>query len=129
LGNRRFKVQFTASAQTEALLRKAQALMSHRQPDGDMDAIFGAALAALCDKLGKDKHGQTGRPQKERTQAKRGRHIPAAIRRAVYERDGGRCAGERFMLEYDHVRAWARDGEHTVGNLRLLCRAHNLGRK
>jgi hypothetical protein len=136
LGDRRFSVQFTASAQTEALLRKAQALMSHRQPDGDMDAIFGAALEALCEKLGKEKHGQTERPQKERAQAKRGRHIPAAIRRAVYQRDGGRCAwesggrrcGDRYMLEYDHVRPWASGGEHAVGNLRLLCRAHNQGR-
>ena len=102
-----------------------------------MDAIFGAALAALCEKLGKAKHGQTERPQKEQAQAKRGRHIPAAIWRVVYERDGGamrlgvrwaRC-GERFMLEYDHVRPWARGGEHAVGNVRLLCRAHNQGRK
>jgi 5-methylcytosine-specific restriction endonuclease McrA len=60
------------------------------------------------------------------------RHIPDAIKRAVYERDGGRCTyeddrGRRCpatgALEFDHEGGF--DGHHEVEKIRLLCRAHN----
>jgi hypothetical protein len=60
--------------------------------------------------------------------------IPAAVRRAVWVRDGGRCSwpldgggtcGSTHRLELDHVVPWARGGEDTVANLRLTCAAHN----
>jgi hypothetical protein len=62
------------------------------------------------------------------------RHIPDAIKRAVYERDGGRCTftdergrrcGETGALEFDHVDGFARTHRHDVDGIRLLCRAHN----
>jgi hypothetical protein len=62
------------------------------------------------------------------------RQIRAAIKRAVRERDGGRCTfvgadGHRCsakrLLEFDHIQPFARGGESSVGNLRLRCRAHN----
>ena len=62
------------------------------------------------------------------------RHIPAVIRRAVYERDGGQCTfvgpdgkrcGCRTGLEFDHVQPLARRGLTTVANMRLRCPAHN----
>jgi hypothetical protein len=61
--------------------------------------------------------------------------IPAAVRRAVWERDQGRCqwpldsggcCGSTHQLELDHLLPWARWGPHTVDGLRLLCHAHNL---
>ena len=60
--------------------------------------------------------------------------IPAAVRRAVWERDHGRCqwpldSGGRcdstHLLELDHIDPWARDGRPTEANLRLLCHRHN----
>jgi hypothetical protein len=65
---------------------------------------------------------------------RRSRHIPAAIRRAVFERDQGRCtyasdSGERCretaLLELHHSLAFARGGEHRLDNVTLRCRAHN----
>jgi 5-methylcytosine-specific restriction endonuclease McrA len=65
---------------------------------------------------------------------RRGRHIPAAIRRAVFERDGNQCtyvstAGKRceetHRLEFDHLTPFAAGGEHAVSNLTLRCAAHN----
>jgi hypothetical protein len=65
---------------------------------------------------------------------RRGRYVPAAVRRAVFERDEGRCtyadsSGRRCVethrLELHHLRAFARGGEHTVDNLTLRCHAHN----
>jgi hypothetical protein len=64
----------------------------------------------------------------------RGRQIPASVRRAVFERDQGRCAyadgsGQRcretHRLELHHLEPFARGGQHTLANLSLRCSAHN----
>jgi 5-methylcytosine-specific restriction endonuclease McrA len=49
--------------------------------------------------------------------------IPSEIRRAVFERDGGRCVecNSNFDLQYDHVLPVALGGATTVENLQLLC--------
>jgi 5-methylcytosine-specific restriction endonuclease McrA len=69
-----------------------------------------------------------------RQRRQRGRHVPAALRRAVFERDEGRCtfrsdSGERCRetahLELHHLVPFARGGEHRLDNLTLRCRAHN----
>ena len=68
-----------------------------------------------------------------RAKDKRSRHIPAAVAREVYVRDGGRCGfvskdGRRcdcrVFLEIDHIRPFAVGGA-AAENLRLCCRAHN----
>jgi hypothetical protein len=65
---------------------------------------------------------------------RRGRYVPAAVRREIFERDAGRCtyadaSGQRCRethgLELHHLTAFARGGEHTQSNLTLRCRAHN----
>jgi len=62
------------------------------------------------------------------------RHVPAAVARAVFLRDGQQCnyvapdgrrCSARRCLELDHVDPWAEGGESTIENLRLRCRAHN----
>jgi len=61
------------------------------------------------------------------------RHIAAAVKRAVWERDNGQCAfvgaagrcTERGFLEYHHVVPYADGGATTAENLELRCRAHN----
>ena len=64
----------------------------------------------------------------------RSRHIPQAIRDQVFARDGGRCTfvgpdGTRcnstWDLEIDHVIPYAKEGDHSPGNLRILCARHN----
>jgi HNH endonuclease len=49
--------------------------------------------------------------------------IPAELRRAVFERDGGRCVecDSSFDLQYDHVLPVALGGATTLENLQLLC--------
>jgi hypothetical protein len=60
--------------------------------------------------------------------------IPAAVRRAVWARDNGRCqwpldeggcCGSTHRLELDHVEPWAEWGGETQESLRVVCRAHN----
>ena len=67
-----------------------------------------------------------------------GRVIPAAIKRAVWERDQGCCSyvdpttgrrcSSRHLLQIDHIRPWARGGGAELDNLRLLCHAHHRHR-
>ncbi len=65
----------------------------------------------------------------------RSRNIPPDIRDRVYARDKGRCSfmganGRRchstWDLEIDHIVPYARGGDNSLGNLRLLCRKHNM---
>ena len=60
--------------------------------------------------------------------------MPVKVRRAVWGRDGGRCAylvadGRRCaatrFLEFHHLRPFEVGGEATVENIALRCRAHN----
>jgi hypothetical protein len=65
---------------------------------------------------------------------RRGRHVPAAVRRAVFERDGSRCTyvgasgvrcAETHRLEFHHVIPFAAGGQHLASNITLRCAAHN----
>jgi len=64
----------------------------------------------------------------------RGRHVPAAVRRAVFERDEHRCSyvdargvrcRETARLQFHHREPFARGGPTTTENLALFCTAHN----
>jgi 5-methylcytosine-specific restriction endonuclease McrA len=61
-------------------------------------------------------------------------HIPAAVRRAVWLRDGGRCqhpldsggvCGSTFQVEIDHIDPSTKDRAPTAEELQLACRGHN----
>ncbi len=67
-----------------------------------------------------------------------GRAIPTAVRRQVWQRDGGCCCyvdrrtgrrcSSRHLIEIDHILPYALGGGADPGNLRLLCRAHHRHR-
>ena len=67
-----------------------------------------------------------------------GRAIPAAVKRQVWQRDGGRCSyvdretgrrcNSRHLIEIDHILPYALGGGADPGNLRLRCRAHHRHR-
>jgi hypothetical protein len=129
----RFALQVTISGTAHDLLREAQALLGHAVPSGDVAQVIERALEALVQKLESRKFAKCARPRPQETPA-RGRHIPAAVRRAVLERDGGQCTyvsengkrcESRMRLEFDHLEPVARGGQATVSGIRLLCRAHN----
>ena len=130
----RFALQLTMSQSTHDKLRHAQALLSHQIPDGDIAQVLDRVLDLAIAQLEKRKFAATDRPRPTQKRSTNRRTIPAHVRRAVRERDGEQCtfvsaSGHRCAatsrLEFDHIVAVARGGESTVGNLRLLCRAHN----
>ena len=67
-----------------------------------------------------------------------GRAIPAAVRRQVWQRDGGCCSyvdretgrrcNSRHLIEIDHILPYALGGAADPANLRLLCEAHHRHR-
>jgi hypothetical protein len=134
LAPERYKVQFTVSRATHDKLRRAQDLLRHSIPNGDPAAIFDRALTVLLVDLEQAKLGATARPRAARPAASGSRHIPAAVRREVWKRDGGQCAfvgtegrcRERGFLEFHHVQPYADGGASAVENLEIRCRAHNL---
>jgi len=66
------------------------------------------------------------------------RHIPNKLRDKIFLRDGGRCqfrdkqtgrlCGARHAVQVDHRFPFALGGEHSEGNLRLMCQGHNQNR-
>jgi len=123
-------VQFTVTGETHDKLRRVQALMRHSVPNGDPAVIFDRALTLLLERLEKDKCGAADCPRSSGASAPGSRHVPAAVKREVWARDGGQCAfigtagrcTERGFLEYHHVIPFADGGGTTVANLQLRCR-------
>ena len=133
LAPQRFGLQVTLDQETHDLLERARALMGHQNPAGEIASVLKRALELLVGQLEKRKFAATARPGPSRP-ATSARHIPAAVKRVVRERDGDRCTfigdsgrrcAARRLLEFDHREPVARGGETTAENLRLVCRAHN----
>jgi hypothetical protein len=132
-----FKVQFTASRALRDKLRRAQDLLRHRVPSGEIAAILEKALDSLIEKVEKERFAIVGKPRTDATEVAgcaSSRQIPAAIRRYVYARDGGRCTfvdsrgnrcKETGMLEFDHLDGFARTHVHDPERIVLRCSSHN----
>src|SRR5947209_8702159 len=127
----RYRVQFTIGEATHEKLRRLQALLRREIPDGDPGAIFDRAVTLLLEHVENKKLGITARPRPRprplirretdnediRTPPPPSRDVPRAVKRAVWKRDGGRCAfvsadghqcTERQFLDFHHVQAYAR---------------------
>jgi hypothetical protein len=140
----RYRVQFTIDQETHEKLRRVQALLRREIPNGDPGAIFDRALDLLLEKVEKEKLAATASPRPPRAirpgtdrsdeTAARSRHIPAEVKRVVWQRDRGRCAfvapsglrcTEATFLEFHHVQPFAKQGVASVANIALRCRRHN----
>jgi hypothetical protein len=91
LAPQRFGFQCTLDQETFDLFQDVRALMSHEVPTGEMVLVLKGALKLAKAQLEKRKFAATDRPGRSRPVTAR-RHIPAAVKRAVRERDGERCA-------------------------------------
>ena len=132
----RYHVQLTASRELRDKIEEAKALLRHQVPSGDLATILDRALTVLITKVKKDRFGVGRRPRTEKPPEgpAASRDIPDAIKRAVYERDGGQCTfvgangkrcEDRSFLQLDHLDGFARRPEHTVSRIALKCAAHN----
>jgi hypothetical protein len=134
----RYKVQFTASAELRDKLERLQGLMRSTNPGVDLTTIIEAAVTEKLERLEARRFAQARAPRKALSQSDtspRTRQVPAAVKRAVYERDGGRCrfldeqgrrCTARGVVEFHHRHPFALGGDHSPGNVSLLCHRHNL---
>jgi hypothetical protein len=130
----RYRVQFTASEALRDKLERLQALL----PGADLATLVEQAVTEKLERLEARRFGRTKAPRKTLGQADTSggrRSIPAPVRRAVYERAGGRCAfvdtlgrrcEARSRLEFHHRHPHGYGGDRTPDNISLLCRPHNL---
>jgi hypothetical protein len=134
LAPERYKLQVTLARETHEKLRRAQALARHTLPSGDVGSILDRALTLLIDHLERRRFARVASPRPSPGESTAsGRHIPAAVRRAVWQRDEGRCAfvgrtgrcRETAFLEFHHVAPYSAGGAATADNIQLRCRAHN----
>jgi hypothetical protein len=157
----RYKFQVTISGATLEKIRLAKDMIGHAIPSGDDAAILDRAYTALLAELAKKKFAHTPKPRNSHpvepdgapmartsttgmppaqnpsmpTVAKPAARTPsAAVKRAVWARDLGRCAfigtdghrcNERRFVEFHHVDPYVLGGEATVDGIQLRCRRHN----
>jgi hypothetical protein len=119
----RYKLQLTIGGDTLEKLRLAKDMLSHAVPSGDDAAVLDRALTALLVDLAKKKYADTPKPRPSRARDPRAREASAAVKRAVWVRDLGRCAcigpsghrcNERRFVVFHHVDPYALGGEATV---------------
>lgn len=131
----RFELHCTIDRETHDALHRAQDLLGHELPSGDVPQVLKRALLALNAQLDERRSSATMRPRRRPGhRSEDPRSVPVEVQRAVWQRDGDQCTfvsedghrcEERRFVELDHIEAVARGGEATVANLRVLCRAHN----
>ena len=129
----RYKIQFTGNAQLKEKLERLQAL----RPNGDLAAMIEEAVTEKPERLESKRFGKTKIPRKNLEQtdtSPSSRYIPAAVKRAVSERDGNRCAyvdsngrrcAARDGLQFHHDDPYARGGDHSPDNIAMMCPTHN----
>lgn len=157
LSNDQVRLAITVDRKTLGDLERVKDLLSHTLPTG---AGFSELIAHLAKEFRKRKDPllkedrtegarkanpsapevsapEASAPSSAPAAAKHrvSRALPAALRRAVLKRDGGRCTfedprtkrrcGSAYQVQIDHIFPKALGGEDALGNLRCLCRAHN----
>jgi 5-methylcytosine-specific restriction endonuclease McrA len=135
------RLHVTVSKRFMAKLEAARDALSHSNPGADAEAILEAGLDLLIARAAK-RVGIVAKPRavtppRASAQEKEcdPRVVPAAVKREVWARAGGRCqwrlengefCGSTHRLQLDHILPVARGGRSTVENLRVLCAGHNL---
>jgi hypothetical protein len=130
----RFLLQLTVAQSTHDKLQYLKELLSHQVPSGDLAEVLERTFDIAIRQLEMRKFAATSRARRSQLQTTGWRHIPARVKLAVWERDGGRCTfmsasghrcGSRRFLEFDHRDPVALGGQATVEQVQLRCRTHN----
>ena len=135
----RWALRVTLDANRKKKLEQLKDLLSHKIPDGDLNAVFEEMLDCAIEKHGK-RRGTVTPARTRKTELPpptpgRRQPIKAWVRRAVLERDGYRCTylspdGTRCestrRLELDHAEGATNTGSSRPDELTVRCRPHNL---
>lgn len=151
------QISFVASKNLLRKIERLKSLTSHQNPEGSYEKLFTHALAIALEKLDpverqkRREHRENKRNQEEDKSTLKAsndkaspptletkRNIPKPLRDQIWLRDGGQCqyrdkrtgrrCASKHLLELDHQVPFSWGGEHSLKNLRLHCRKHNLYR-
>ncbi len=158
LGNGRYELKALIDAECQRGLEQLTGLLSHVDPRMTVGQLVGRLVREALDRHDPSRRTasppkQTARPAVSVTSTAQtrpgcdghaaaapksrasGRAIPTAVKREVWQRDGGRCryvdphtgrrCTSRHLLQIDHVLPYGLGGGSDPGNLRLLCHAHH----
>ena len=158
LGNGRYELKALIDAECQRGLEQLTGLLSHVDPRMTVGQLVGRLVREALDRHDPSRRRpRTGsRPAVSTTSTAQtgpgcdghaapapksrasGRAIPAAVKREVWQRDGGRCryvdphtgrrCTSRHLLQIDHVLPYTLGGGSDPANLRLLCHAHHRHR-
>ena len=130
------RLHITVSRSFLRKLEDARLALSHSMPGADAEALLSAGLDLLLARDAKNK-ALVEKPRSAPAELAGSPylvHVPAAVRREVWKRDGGRCqwnldsggvCGSQLRAELDHIIPVALGGTSVIGNLRVLCASHN----
>ena len=132
------RLHVTVSKRFMEKIDAARDALSHSHPGADVEEILEAGLDLLMERAAK-RRGLVEKPRAPKApsadiEPANPRHVPAAVRREVFLRDGGRCrwatadggvCGSTHRVQLDHVVPVGRGGTSTVTNLRVLCDFNN----
>ena len=155
LGNGRYELKALIDAECQRGLEQLASLLSHVDPRMTVGQLVGRLVREALDRHDPSRRRpRTGsRPADSATSTAQtgpgcdghaapapksrdsGRAIPAAVKREIWQRDGGRCryvdphtgrrCTSRHLLQIDHVLPYGLGGGSDPANLRLLCHAHH----
>jgi hypothetical protein len=140
--------EHSAMADFVAVLADFDERRPHSHPGASRDEVIEAGLDLVLEPTAK-RRGLVKNPRKtaeatatprarsgrQARGARSGRYVPAQVRRAIWDRDEGKCqwtmedggvCGSTHQVELDHVASYAKGGRiATAEEGRLLCRPHN----
>jgi hypothetical protein len=130
------RLHLTVSPEFLEKLEAVRLALSHSMPGASVEEAITAAFDLVLQRDAKRKGlVERPRPAPPEERAEPGAaHIPTAVRREVWERDGGCCqwktdsgevCGSRLRLQLDHRVMRVEGGRATSPNVRLLCALHN----
>jgi len=149
----KYKLRFAVDPEFLKKLKKIKSLLSTKYPNGiNLEQVFDILMDEYLERRSPERRierrekressqkrktkyvSKDNRKRRKENSGHRTRDIPAAVRDEVYRRDKGRCSfvgrngrrcGSTWNLQIDHIVPFARGGDNSPCNLRLLCERHN----
>ncbi|MDC0359020.1 HNH endonuclease [Oligoflexia bacterium] len=137
--SQKYELRFAVSSDVMDKYREVQSLLSGKYPMGaNMEAVLSEVLECYLEKKSPDRRAKRREKRVAIVQKpirQDNRYVPQGIKDKVYVRDDFRCtyvspSGVRcsckWHLQIHHKNPFAKNGEHALENLALLCQKHNL---
>ncbi|HMA76385.1 MAG TPA: HNH endonuclease signature motif containing protein, partial [Candidatus Krumholzibacteriaceae bacterium] len=149
----KFKLEFMVNPEFLKKVEEIRSELSRKYPAGvSFEILFNIVMDEYLKRHGPERRikrrekrksskkrkpkyvSKDNRKRRKENSGHRTRDIPAAVRDEVYRRDKGRCSfvgrngrrcGSTWNLQIDHIVPFARGGDNSPCNLRLLCERHN----